>query len=201
MFSKILVKLIDQAIVPALLLLTARIVSVVVVAKKLGLDVSISQAGFVLTKENVDFTTNTALLVKVNSFSLVSIIVVLSVGLLYILIKSYIFHDTHIAPYVTARLFSYRLSAFIQSSYDLYSQGTIWLSYLYLIMFVSGVMAYFNMIYAWIFYFSLILTVICTALFIFDVEKELNIRAIKKPDFDDDEDALVIKLEESGVRL
>ena len=96
------------------------------------------------------------------------------IGLMYVLIKSYVFHDTHIRPSTTAKLFRLRLSTFIQASFDVYSQGVVWLSYSYLLLMASGVMLYFGIVYSWVFYVSLILTVISTYLLLLDVEKELN---------------------------
>lgn len=167
MFSKILVKLIDQAIVPAILLIAARVGSVFVVAKYFGLDFELTGGGLVFNKPQ-DF-------VVINSYSTLVMIIALSVGLLFILIKAYIFHDSHISPQLTAQVFSLKLSTFIQDSFDLYSQGSIWLSYLYLLMFVSGVMALFGMIQAWVFLVSLVMTVLTTVFLIFDIENELDL--------------------------
>jgi hypothetical protein len=73
-------------------------------------------------------------------------------------------------------LFRLRLSSFIQTSFDVYSQGAIWLSYSYLLLLVSGVMFYFGIVYGWVFYVSIVLTIITTYLLIVDVEKELKPR-------------------------
>ena len=75
---------------------------------------------------------------------------------------------------MTAKLFSLRISSLIQTSFDVYSQGVVWLSYLYLIMMVSGILALFGLIYLWVFYSSAVLAVISTILLIFDVENELS---------------------------
>lgn len=164
MFSKILTKLIDQAIVPAILLLAVRLVAVTLVAKYYQIPLDLTSTGFNLPQESY---------VMVNSYSILIMILVLTVALLYILFKSFVFHDSHITPGLTARVFSLRLSSFIQNSFDLYSQGAIWLSYAYLIMFVSGLMVIFNLLYVWVFVTSVVLTVFSTVLFIFDIENEM----------------------------
>lgn len=166
MFSRILTKLVDEAIVPAIILLVARVVSVVFFGRYFNLHVSIGTAGFVYADAEG--------FLIVNSYSTLTMVCVIAVGLLYVLIKSYIFHDSHIRPSLTAKLFTLRLSSFIQASFDVYSQGVIWLSYSYLLLLASGVMLYFGLVYAWIFYVSLILTVISTYLLIIDVEKEFK---------------------------
>lgn len=178
MFSKILIKLIDQAIVPALLLLAARIVSVVLISRYMGVNISLQAEGFTFSNPQ-DY-------VLINSYSIFSMIGVLIVGLAFILIKSLVFHDTHISPGTTAKVFSYRMSALIQSSYDLYTQGAIWMSYTYLLTIVAGIMASYGLINKWVFSVSFLLTVVSTVLLILDVEHEIKIVNAKEPELDAD---------------
>jgi hypothetical protein len=165
MFSRILIKLIDQAILPAVALLTTRVVSIILLSKYLGFDIAITSGGFTFssTKEYL----------YINSYSTLFMGVILAIGLGYILIKSYAFHDTHVAPGTAARLFSYNLATLIQNSYDLYTQGAIWLSYMFLITLLSGMMALYTLVFVWVFFAMLALTVLFTVLFILDVENEV----------------------------
>jgi hypothetical protein len=101
-------------------------------------------------------------------------VMVLAIGLFYIILKSMAFHDSHISPKLSARLFSLRLPAFIQNSFELFSQGVVWLSYLFLLMLVSGIMALFDLMYSWVFYFSFVLSVVATSLIVLDVEREVR---------------------------
>jgi len=181
MFSRILIKLIDQAIVPAIFLLTVKIVATVGISRYLGIDFTVGQTGFVFESTD-DY-------LKISSYSTFAMVVALAVGLFYILFKSMIFHDSHISPKLTAKLFSLRLSTFIQGSFDLYSQGAIWMSYSYLLMLVTGIMSIFGMIYSWVFYSSLILTALSTVFFVLDVENEMK---IKDPDMEEESDEEII---------
>jgi hypothetical protein len=99
----------------------------------------------------------------------------LGAGILYILLKSIVFHESHVSPGVAARLFSLRLPSFIQNSFELYSQGVIWVSYLYLLLLISGIMIVFELIYSWVFFVSLVFAVVTTALLVLDIEKEMHI--------------------------
>lgn len=185
MFSRILVKLIDEAIVPAIFLLASRILSVILVAGYFHLSYSIGPSGFEFADPS-DY-------ILINSYSTFSMIVVITVGLFFVLLKSFAFHDTHIHPNLTARLFSLRLSSFIQASFDLYSQGAIWLSYSYLMALVSGVMVLFGLLYSWVFWVALVLSVASTYLFILDLEREIiDDRKEKEEEY---EDELVLTLE------
>lgn len=178
MFSKILIKLIDNAIIPAILLLAARLISVVLVSRHFNYTFEINTSGFLFS--------NASDYIVVNSYSLAAMIVVLTIGLIYILIKAYLFHETHVSPVTTAKMFSYGISSFIQSSFELYTQGTIWLSYSYLMLFITGIMALFHFVFPWVFFTSLALTIISTALLILDVENEMNVSKIKEPIYDKD---------------
>jgi len=176
-FSRILVKLVDQSITPAILLISTRLISVVAVSRIFDIQFRISGGGFTFNSPE-DY-------LLVNSYSTFVMIVVLTVGLLYILLKSYLFHESHITPSMTAKLFTLRLSSFIQSSFDLYSQGSIWLSYSYLISLVTGFMYMFKLMYPWVFFASITLTLISTVLLILDVESELQMRKSGEAAYDD----------------
>lgn len=180
MVSKILIKLIDEAIVPAILLISVRIISVVLVSEYFRIPFSISNSGFIFNSSES--------YVKVNSYSLLFMLAALVLGLSLTLVKSLFLHSTHITPKLTAKVFSLKLSSFIQNSFDLYSQGAIWLSYLYLLLLISAVMALFGLVYGWVFYISLATGILATVLFIIDIEKEINIDKIEKDDFDYYED-------------
>jgi len=165
MVSRILIKLVDEAVLPAILLIFARISSILLISKYLAVNYAVGSFGFKFDNAQ-DY-------VMVNSYSTLTIIAILAVGLLYILLKSWFFHDTHIPPPLTAKTYAYGLSYFIQTSFDLYSQGTIWLSYTYLLFFASGILAFFGLLYFWVFLVALVLTMATTILFIFDIEKEI----------------------------
>jgi hypothetical protein len=189
MFSKLLVKLIDQAIVPAVILLSTRIMSIIGISVYLDIPYEINRSGFTFTNPN-DY-------VLVNTYSTFFMLLVLFFGLFYILLKAFILHDTHIAPHLSARLANLNLSSFIQASFDLYSQGSIWLSYTFLLTAVTGIMSLFGLVTAWVFVVGLILSVLATVLLVFDVENELVLKNKDSADFDTDE----IYLEEKNEKL
>jgi hypothetical protein len=165
MFSKILLKLVDQAIVPALVLFASRVISLFVFA-------SVFDAEFTVGKYGIVFV-NPADYVQVNSYSLFAMVSVLVIALLHNLLKAYYFHTTHITPSLTAKLFTMKLSSLIHSSMDVYSEGIIWLSYAFLMTGVTGLMVMYNLAYSWVFLATLVLSLISTVLFVIDVEKEL----------------------------
>lgn len=168
MFSRILTKLVDEAIVPAITLLVVRVGAAAVIAQYFGFTFTVGPTGFIYQDPEHFYL--------VNSYSMLAMVVVLTLGLFYVLVKAHYFHASHVEPKVTARLFSLRLSSFIQTSFDLYSQGAIWLSYTYLILIAAVVMAWFGLIMQWVAWVTTLLTLISTYFLVVDVEKELALR-------------------------
>lgn len=168
MLSKTLLRLIDQATLPAIILLCVRITSILLISYILNIDLTINRSGFVFQ--------NIADYKVANTYSILAMVILLSTGLAYTLIKAFCFHSTHVTPYLTARLFSLRLATFIQSSFDIYSQGFIWLMYSYLLMFLTCIFALFGHVATWVFFVSLLTTIISTVLLIIDIENEMEIK-------------------------
>lgn len=183
MFSRILIKLIDEAIIPAITLIAVRFLSIIFLARTNDISFGFSSAGFTYqSKEDFLF---------VNSYSTIAMIGVLVIGLTYVLLKAHFFHDSHVKPNVSAKLFSFKLSSFIQTSFDIYSQGAVWWLYLVFMTIASGVMGYFNLIYPWVLYISLAFTLVATYLFVIDVEDEVK---TKGKSSSDDKDVTVLKM-------
>jgi hypothetical protein len=172
MLSKILVKLIDKAIVPTVLLLSARIISIVLVAKYMGINIKISSEGLI--------TQNSAEYIKLNSYSILFMLAMLVIGLVYVAAKGLIFHDSHIKPTMTARLFSIKANSLIQSSSEIYPQWGVWSLYSFMLSAVSGIMAMSGLAYFWVFYVVMFVTLLNAVLFIYDFEDDIKIKREEK---------------------
>ena len=187
MISKILIKLIDKAIVPAILLLTVRLVSVVLISRQLGIPFTVSNSGFVFSSPE-DY-------VKVNSYSMIAMVLALSIGLITAISKALFFHDSHITPKGMAKVFSLKITSLVQNSFEIYSRWAVWLSYLYLLLLATGIMSLFNLIFAWVLYVTLAACVLASIALIMDIEKEININKLNKSDLDyyEDEEQIVLE--------
>lgn len=169
MFSRILTKLIDEAIVPAVLLIAAKLIGVVFAVKYF--DINISPGSSFL---NLYFTSQNDF-IKVNSYSALFMCLVVGFGAFVFLVKSRYFHDTHVSPTSAARLFHFGVGKFIQTSFDIYSEGTVWLSYSFLMTALLLSELYFGMIYSWVFLISLTVAVFLLLILISDVEREVKV--------------------------
>lgn len=165
MFSKILIKLIDEAIVPALFLITVRIVSLVLISQSFEIPINFDTSGIVYSSQT-DY-------MMVNSYSVLFMVIALCLGLLHVVVKSVVFHDTHISPPLAAKLYSIKAHHLIQDTFHLYTQGLVWLAYLYFLTIGTGIMSLFGLLHTWIAYVSLALAVLFTYVFIVDAEKEI----------------------------
>jgi hypothetical protein len=149
----------------------------VLISKQKGIEILIDSSGFSIS--------NSGDYIALNSLSTFFMAVAITLGLGYIILKSMVFHDSHVKPHVSAKLFSWKLQHLIQTSYDLYTQGSVWISYLYLLTIASGIMLIFEMIQSWAFFVCLVLSLLYTLLFILDIESEMDInkKYAKNKDF------------------
>lgn len=176
MFSKILLKLIDQTIVPAVLVVVSRIVSLILVSSYFDIE-------FFITKDGIVFE-NTQSYITVNTYSMFIITILISLGMGIVLIKSALFHHEHIKPSMSAKLFSLKMHSLIKNSFEIYTQATIWISYLWLLTITNGIMYYYEMIELWAFYTNVIFTIILTVLLVIDLEKKVKISKMEEFIFD-----------------
>lgn len=167
MISKTLVKLVDEAVLPAVVLVAAKMLSAVVVTEVLGLKWNWQNFGMVYYSTG-DF-------LKANSYSALVMFAVILVFTLWVIFKSHVLHDTHVAPVTAVKAVSFNLTHLIQGSFELYSQATVWLSYSWLTAVLLGVLALSNLIYPWVFFLALVLSIITTVLMIMDVEREVTL--------------------------
>lgn len=165
MFSKVLVKLVDEAIVPALLLVAVRIISLVFISKSFDINLSLDSGGIVYSSHQ-DY-------LIVNSYSVLYMIVAVCLGLLRVVIKSVVFHETHISPVTAAKLYAYKFQHLIQDSFNLYTQGVVWLAYLYFLTLGAILMSMFGLLFGWVAWAALGLSVLFTYIFILDIEREV----------------------------
>ena len=166
MFSKLLIKLIDQAIIPVVVLVSTRIVSMSLLAMYFEVPFELTNKGFIFEgKEQY---------IQINSYSMLIMTAVLAISLAFFLLKAHVFHDTHITPKLTATLFSLRMQGLVQSSLDLYTKGAIWISYAYLMTILTGALALYSYIYSFVFYITLTIAVVSSMFLISDIENEIK---------------------------
>ncbi len=164
--SKLLVKLVDRAILPAIFLFASKVVGTFFVASYIGVDSFNGLVAFNgLTASQYIF---------VNSYSTIFVFISILVGMCYLLFKAHVTHETHISPYISARIASMRLNNMVQTSFDLFSEAGVWLMYCWLLTLVSMTQVALGAMYLWVPVVAFIFSVISSILVIVDVEREFR---------------------------
>ena len=178
MVSKTLIKLIDYAIFPAVLLVAAKVVSIVFLLNYFELNYSIDAYQIVLS--------NTPDFVSINTYSSLFVFIAVLSGLIWVTIKAHIFHDTHISPALSSKLFNMRMEEIIHDNETVFSQSFVWLSFAWLSTIMFGVHYVFTLSEGLLFYLALGFSILATALLAIDIEREVS-HDVKKIDRDGDD--------------
>lgn len=168
--SRILLKLIDEAILPAVLVIAGKIIGIFLV-------IQIRQIPWTITVETgfptLSFMTQSDLL-AVNSYSNLLLLLLLSTGLGLFLFRAHLLHDTHINPALTVKMLNWNLTLLLINTFDAITAPTVWLSYLWLAVTLLIFMTWQGINYWWVTGFGLILVLIFTLSFVLDLEKEVQ---------------------------
>jgi len=164
-YSKTLVRLIDEAILPAVLLVAAKIVGTVLVCRYFNLAWDLSASGIVL------FSSQNYLVA--NSYSSLIMFGFIVLGLIWVLAKSHVFVENHIPPTLAARLAKRGWSSLVKTSFEAYSNAFIWLSYAWLVTLILGLQALYGLSYWWVAGVALLVSIIATSLVALDIERDV----------------------------
>ncbi len=163
MFSKTLINLIDYSIFPAVLIVAAKVIGIVFFVNYFGVEYKVDSMRLVLTKGDY---------YSVSTYSSIFAFAAILSGLIWVTIKAHLFHDTHISPSFSAKLYSMNLQDMVHSSEVVYTQSFIWLSYAWLATCMFFVHASFGVSAWWIFYVAISACAVITVLLVVDIEKE-----------------------------
>jgi hypothetical protein len=173
MASKLLLRLIDEAIVPAFMLLGIKILAVLVIVYMYQIPWEFSPVSVFPTIlfEDINAT------MFVSTYSTLAMYLFAILGLIWVLLRAYYLHDTHISPRTVLQLLSMNASWLISASHDLYHKGLVWLSYVWLITGLIGIHTILGLNALWLLVVGIIVSTLVTWLFIADVEREIRIAA------------------------
>lgn len=174
MFSKSLSRLIDEAILPAVLLVGSKFVGVFLLAaiSKSAFNFQLGKILFVLP--SVSFNSFNAYVFS-NSYSNLFTYAVLVAGGTFILLRAHFFHSTHITPTLHAKLEKLRLTSLISDTFVIYHQAFIWFAFIWLFTIFLLVQAFLEFIYPWIAIVSTLISLNMSWFLIADVETEIEI--------------------------
>lgn len=174
MISKNIIKLIDEAILPALSLVVAKMLGLLLSAYFLNIPFEIKSNAFLGVLPAVSFASATNYITAEN-YSNFAMFLAAALGATVILIRAHFFHESHIHPNLQAKLASLNLESLITPSYHLYHQALIWLIFVWMTVGFLVVSTLLQITYPQISIIAFILAANLSWVFAIDVEKEIEI--------------------------
>lgn len=173
--SAFILKLLDESVVPVVLIFSSKIISLIVTARYLGVSYSI--------QDNKLYFDRFSDLVLANNVSNLFVLFLLVLGTVLVLVRLYHFHASHIHPVFLTKLLESDLEFAVSTSFNLFHQVAVWLS-LGLALLVSFlVQTLFSWTSPWIFILGLFSLLLLAVLAVLDLEREVKIETKGRPQF------------------
>jgi hypothetical protein len=169
--SRSLLKLIDEAIVPALLIFAAKMLGLIGANAWLNLSWDPSGASLLPL---FSYRSPEAFTIA-NSWSNVAVLAVIVTGLLVVLLRAHYFHNSHISPRLSVSLVRRQLTSLATDSWNVYHQAVVWLAYLWLALILFSLQAIYGVSWWWIDVAGTLIALLLSWLVIIDVEYEIDI--------------------------
>lgn len=174
MFAKSIVKLIDEAIFPALVLIIAKMLGLYLAGLIFNLSFEIKSQGFLGILPAVSFSSLDNYITAEN-YSNLAMFALAALGSIYVLVRAHFFHASHIHPKLQAKLVRLNLESLIAPSYHLYHQAAIWLIFLWLTVGFLILSSTLGITYPQISIIAFVIAANFSWVFAVDIEKEIEI--------------------------
>src|SRR3990167_3092 len=174
MVAKSLVKLIDEAIVPALLLILVKGMGLFLTVFFLKLPFDLEFRSIFGILPSFRFATLQGYIAAEN-YSNLAMFVAVAAGAIIVILKAHFLHESHIHPKLHARLIALNLERLVQSSYHLYHQAAIWLIFLWLTFGFLTLSSIAKITYPQITIAAFLISANLSWVFALDIEKEIEL--------------------------
>ena len=176
--AKSLIKLIDEAIVPALLLILAKGIGLFATVIFFNLPFTLEYRSIFGLLPSFRFATLQGYTTAEN-YSNLAMFAAVAAGAVIVVLKAHYLHESHISPRLHARLIALNLERLVQSSYHLYHQAGIWLVFLWLTFGFLTLSSVAKITYPQITIAAFLVTANLSWVFALDIEKEVEISKAK----------------------
>lgn len=174
MISKSLIKLIDEAILPALLLILVKGIGLFATVVFFNLPFTLEYRSIFGILPSFRFATLQAYITAEN-YSNLAMFAAVAAGAIIVILKAHFLHESHIHPKLHARLISLNLERLAQSSYHLYHQAAIWIIFLWLTCGFLTLSSIAKITYPQITIAAFLVAANLSWVFALDVEKEIEL--------------------------
>lgn len=177
--SKFLIKLVDEAIFPAAMIIAAKAIGVMIVNIVLGLSWSIDTVFKSILSPRLIYASHEEAL-AVASYSNLIMYIAVFVGMGVIIVKAFYLHDSHISPQMVLKLAKMDLLEMVGSSFQLYHQALIWFGFQVLTTVFVTVNYLQGMTYGWVVVVAIVITLTTFWMLIKDIDLELERKVLVK---------------------
>lgn len=174
MVQKSLIKLIDEAVIPAVGLITAKTIGLFSAAYLLNLEFTVRSNDFLGILPSVQFA-DAHDYITAENYSNAAMFAFATAGALFVLLRAHFLHESHIHPNVQIKLASLSLEKLVAPSYHLYHQALIWLTFLWLTVGFLAISTSLHITYVQISFIAFIIAANFSWVFALDVEKEIEV--------------------------
>jgi len=174
MVAKSLVKLIDEAIVPAVLLILVKGIGLFATVFFFNLSFTLEYRSIFGLLPSFRFATLQAYITAEN-YSNLAMFAAVAAGTIIVILKAHFLHESHIHPKLHARLIALNLERLVQSSYHLYHQAAIWLIFLWLSVGFLTLSSITKITYPQITLAAFLIAANLSWVFALDLEKEIEL--------------------------
>ena len=174
MVIKSLIKLIDEAIIPAVVLILAKMIGILASSYLFNLNFEIKSGSFLFFLPSINFLDIKDYILAEN-YSNFTMVLAAVLGTLIVLIRLHFLHESHVHPKLQLKLASISLEKIISPSYHLYHKVTIWLIFLWLTVAFLVLSTIYKITYLPITLTAIFVALNLTWITILDIEKEIDI--------------------------
>lgn len=174
MVTSSLVKLIDEAIIPAVVLIVVKMVGIFASIYFLNLPFTIVQDGILFVLPAIHFLSRSDY-ISAENYSNLAMFASVALGTVLVLVKAHFLHVSHINPKLHAKLVALNLENLVAPSYHLYHQAAIWLTFLWLTVAFLIISTTLKVTYPQITIIAVIIAANFSWIFAVDIEKEIEI--------------------------
>lgn len=171
--SAFILKLLDEAIVPAVIVFCLKLGGLILAADYWGVGFSLSAGS--LTFNDLDG------LVLANNVSNLLVLAAIFLGGSLVLTRLYFFHESHLHPFWLAKLLDSDLEFAVSTSFNLFHQALVWLSLGFFVVGSFFIQSLFGLTSFWIFFSGFLVLLGLGFLTLLDFEREAKIEAEDKP--------------------
>jgi len=170
--SKSLIKLLDNALLPAALMLVSKFIGILLSIQIFNISWVVQQ-----TPNNI-FSFQTVLssqdAITVTSYSDMLMFCVLALGFTINILRAVFLHKSHVSLDLLTRLAHKNLLNLIKSSYEIYHSAFIWLVFMWIAALMILNNTFSQAIFPWVGIVALLTSTLLTVIFFQDVYKELE---------------------------